>query len=169
MRFPKLGVIVGAIVGIIVGGIWGLTAASGAALNAFFSCECNSLPTMIVLGGTIGGVLVGGIFGGLFGGLVGRAVLLLFGVVASYQTKGRLAATALAIVLIAVAAGVATWSWPEGPPEAPRIVASIKLLPGDGAIDDQFGRSVAVGGDTAVVGAFSSSRSAYVFYTSSTP
>ncbi|MCK4872461.1 MAG: SUMF1/EgtB/PvdO family nonheme iron enzyme [Phycisphaerales bacterium] len=46
-----------------------------------------------------------------------------------------------------------------------------KLLPSDGAVDDQFGRSVAISGTTAIVGAFcdddngASSGSAYLFDT----
>jgi len=86
-----------------------------------------------------------------------------------FQTKRRrrlllYCLSALLLLLVAVVVGI---FWPTTPPTTPRF----KLLPQDGRKMDEFGSSVAISGDTVVVGARcddnrdngSNSGSAYIF------
>ncbi|MCH8153406.1 MAG: FG-GAP repeat protein, partial [Planctomycetes bacterium] len=74
--------------------------------------------------------------------------------------NGRRAASVLVVCLLV---------WGAAPPPAAAQCEVAKLLAFDGAADDQFGRSVSISGDVAVVGAWqhdlngSNSGSAYIF------
>ncbi len=102
-------------VGLLSGGLGVGLVVAGASLGWSCMGGCGPWPAAIALGGAA--FVLGGVV--LFAWGVVRGILVGIRFIAWTKTV-KLAATALAVALIAGAAGVAAWSWPEGP----HIVAS---------------------------------------------